>query len=284
MSLRIGVTGANGFVGRHLVRALAARGHMVTAFQRALAADPMPGVVIRPFALPHGADARDLAGLDLLVHGAFVEHGPATGGADAINREGVENLLAAARDHGFRITFLSTLSAHPGALSHYGRNKLELESRFDPGRDAVLKLGLVLGNGGLFGSMAALLRQARIVPLPDGGRQPIQTLWMGDLEQAVDAVAARGLSGRFEVAHPAVHTMRELYAAICAGLEVSPTFVPVPLPLVELGAGVLEALHIPFPIRRENVLGLKALIAWETSTSMARLGLDSPVPMAGGMR
>ncbi len=282
--MRIGITGATGFVGRHLVRGLAARGFAVTAFQRPPAGEAIPGIEVHTLILPDQVHVDDFAGLDVLVHGAFVEYGPGHPDADAINREGARNVLAAARAHGARVVYLSTMSAHPGALSHYGRNKLELEALFDPSRDAILKLGLVLGDGGLFGSMAALLRDASVVPLPDGGCQPIQTLWIGDLEAAIVAIAERGLSGRFAVAHPDVRTMRELYLAICDGLGVKRTFVPVPLGLVELGAGLLETMRIPFPIRRENVLGLKALIPWDNADSMRQLGIDVPIPMEEALR
>lgn len=282
--MRIGITGATGFVGRHLVRGLVAHGFAVTAFQRHPGEEVISGVEVRQLILPDQIDVGDFVGLDMLVHGAFVEYGPNHAAADEINREGTRNVLAAARAHGARVVYLSTMSAHPGALSHYGRNKLELESLFDPSRDAILKLGLVLGDGGLFGSMTTLLRHASIVPLPDGGRQPIQTLWIGDLEAAIVAIAERGLSGHFAVAHPDVRTMRELYVTICEGLDVRRTFVPVPLGLVELGAGLLETMRIPFPIRRENVLGLKALIPWDNADSMCRLGIDVPIPMEEALR
>ncbi|MEO6463699.1 MAG: NAD-dependent epimerase/dehydratase family protein, partial [Candidatus Eisenbacteria bacterium] len=125
---RIGVTGASGFIGRHLVRRLAARGDLVTAFQRDAAAPPPgPGVTVRPFRLPDGIEAAHFAGLDAVVHAALVEHGPAARDSDAQNREGAQRVVAAARAHGTRVVFLSTLSAHPEATSHYGRNKLELE-------------------------------------------------------------------------------------------------------------------------------------------------------------
>ena len=166
MSQHIGVTGATGFIGRNLVRDLSARGFAVTAFQRTPPHAAAPRVHVRTLILPDRVDPADFAGLDVLVHGAFVEYGPDCLEADAINREGTRRVVAAAREHGTRVVYLSTMSAHPGALSHYGRNKLELEEMFDPERDAILKLGLVLGAGGLFGSMAGLLRNVRVVPLP----------------------------------------------------------------------------------------------------------------------
>jgi len=279
-----GVTGASGFIGRHLVRHLAAAGRPVRAFVRTPGAAPVAGTTEHRFVLPDGFEERDLAGLAAIVHGALVEYGPEHRDADRVNREGCERLIAAARRQGARVIFLSTLSAHEEARSHYGRSKLQLERLFDPERDCVLRLGLVLGDRGLFGSMVGLIRGARVIPLPDGGRQPIQTLWMGDLVQAVENVIAGGITGRYEVAAPEVHTMRDLYLAVMRGAGATPRLVSVPIGLVELGAATLEALRVRFPIRRENVLGLRALRAFETAGSMKALGIEGPVGLEESVR
>jgi NADH dehydrogenase len=280
----VGITGATGFIGRHLVRRLGARAGGVRAFVRAPGEAPVPGVTERRFVLPDGFDERDFEGLAAIVHGALVEYGPGSRDADRVNREGCERLIAIARRQDARVIFLSTLSAHEGARSHYGRSKLELEGLFDRKRDCVLRLGLVLGDGGLFGSMVGLLRSSRVVPLPDGGRQPIQTLWMGDLEQVVENVITRGIAGRYDVAAPEAHRMRDLYATVIRGLEVSPRLASVPIGLVELGATVLEALRVPFPIRRENVLGLRALRAFDTAADMKALGIERPLSLEETVR
>src|SRR5262245_10002261 len=152
----VGVTGARGFIGRHLVRHFAAAGHDVRAFVRApgatrggpdagaaaasAGAAPAARVTERRFVLPDGFDERDFAGLEAIVHGALVEYGPAHRDADRVNREGCERLLAAARRQNARVVFLSTLSAHEGARSHYGQSKLALERLFDPAKDCVLRL------------------------------------------------------------------------------------------------------------------------------------------------
>ncbi|TLD68348.1 TIGR01777 family protein [Phragmitibacter flavus] len=65
--MRIGITGATGFVGRALVAGALARGHEVVAFSRGKDVS-IPGVKeVRPI-LTEGAKALDLAGLDALVH------------------------------------------------------------------------------------------------------------------------------------------------------------------------------------------------------------------------
>ena len=280
----IGVTGARGFIGAHLTAQLAAGGRTVRAFVRTPGSALRAGITEHRFVLPDGIEERDFEALPVIVHGAFVEYGPEHRDADRVNRAGTERLIAIARRNGARIVFLSTLSAHEGARSHYGRNKLELEALFDPTRDCVLRLGLVLGNGGLFGSMVELIRGARVIPLAGGGRQPIQTLWMGDLLQAIEHVVDREIAGRYALAAPEVHTLRELHETVMRGLRLNRPLVPVPLGLIELGAMALETLRVPFPIRRENVLGLRALRAFDTAADLRALGIERPLPLGESVR
>lgn len=62
--MRIGITGARGFIGQHLVRALGARGHGCVAFSRS-DRDAVPGCVeTRAW----GAGPPDLRGLDTVVN------------------------------------------------------------------------------------------------------------------------------------------------------------------------------------------------------------------------
>ncbi|HEY2956437.1 MAG TPA: NAD-dependent epimerase/dehydratase family protein [Candidatus Eisenbacteria bacterium] len=270
----VGVTGAAGFIGRRLVERFGARGWAVRAFQRSAAGPDSAEVSYRAFRLPDRVREEDVAGLDALVHAAVQIWGPGHTDADAVNLEGTRRVIAAARRHGVRLVFLSTLSAHPEAVSHYGRNKLEVEALFDPARDAILRLGLVLDRrGGLFGGMVETLRGSRIVPLVDGGRQPIQTLAMDDLLTLIERVIANGIAGRFDVATPRVYRMRDLYDAILRASPRRPWLVPVPLGAVLFGATLLERLRIPSPVTRENVLGLRCLKAFDTAPDLARLGV-----------
>lgn len=281
--LRIGITGARGFIGSHLVARFVERGHEVHAYQRTASALPLPGVIPHRFEMPHAIEPREFEGLDVLIHGALVEYGPARRDADAVNLQSLDRLIEITRARNIRLVFLSSFSAHAEARSHYGRNKLALEGRLDPSRDAILRLGLVLGVGGLFGSMVDLIRSARVIPLPDGGRQPIQTLWMGDLLTVVERVVSQNIVGRYEVATPEVYTMRELYRTVMRELGVSRPLVPVPLALVGLGVATLETLRVPFSINSENVLGLKYLRAFDNAADMRVLGV-APLGLADSVR
>lgn len=62
--MKIGITGATGFIGSHVARLARSRGHELIAFSRH--PRPIPGFVdARPFSLH---DTADLSGLDAIVH------------------------------------------------------------------------------------------------------------------------------------------------------------------------------------------------------------------------
>src|SRR5690348_9339935 len=100
--MQIAVTGATGFVGRHVAATLVGRGHRVRALARRPeqarqllgggALEVVPGDL---------ADATTLAtlvhGCDAVIHlvGIIAEAGPAT--FDAVHVEGTRRVLAAAR-------------------------------------------------------------------------------------------------------------------------------------------------------------------------------------------
>lgn len=269
----IGVTGAAGFIGARLVERFAADGWSVRAYQR----DPTPpapaGVHRVAFRMPDLVRAEDFAGLDWLIHAAVQPYDARHRDADAVNVDTARRLIEIARANGTRIVFLSTLSAHDAAHSHYGVTKWRMESMFDSERDVVLRLGLVLGErGGLFGSIVDTLRGSKVVPLPDGGRQPIQVIAMDELLDIVARVVEHGASGRYELAHPEVYRMRDLYEAIMARTGAKPLLIPVPLSLVGAGVRVIETLGVPFPITSENVLGLRHMAVFDTAKSLERLG------------
>src|SRR4051794_12738341 len=111
----VAVSGASGFIGRHLVEHLAEQGHPVVA----LARDPqrlpaLPGVRAAPHELAAGAP--DLRGCDVLIHAAYVKADIAT------NVAGAERLLEAAAAAGVgHVVFLSSFAARSSPASAYGR-------------------------------------------------------------------------------------------------------------------------------------------------------------------
>ncbi len=249
------VTGGGGFIGSALLRGFDARG------RRAIGCGPR-----RPAANRFEWRAYDLGwrqlpdqlfeGIGVLVHAAYAKRD--------YDRNVAGTLLLcdrAARCGVRRIVFLSSLAAHPDALSSYGKQKYELEKRLGALGVLVVRPGLVLGDGGLFGAMRAYLRGHRIVPLIDGGRQPLQTVYVEDLVDAICDAAGRDTTGTYTVAEEDPVAYREFYAALADRMRVRARFVAIPFWAADLAVRAAGAMRVALPVDRDNLLGLRAMRA-----------------------
>lgn len=200
--MRIGVTGADGFVGRALLARLAARGHEAVALTRGGA--PISAAAetraIGDLAAPDAIVPARLAGLDAVIHLAGRAHRPDETGREhdalyrAVNTLGTVRMAEAALAAGARrFVFVSTVKvlgeASPegpdGApiaftaqaplrpADPYSRSKAEAEEALAPlaarGLETVLVRPPLVHGPGAGGNLAALMRLvARGVPLPLG--------------------------------------------------------------------------------------------------------------------
>ncbi|HZV72988.1 MAG TPA: NAD(P)-dependent oxidoreductase [Conexibacter sp.] len=268
MADAIAVTGASGFVGRALTAHLAQRGFAVRALSRAGAGPDLPGVTHLRYELTAPAPAA-LDGARAVIHAAFAdripEHGPDP------NAVGARILLDAARASGVKPIFLSSFSAHDDAISAYGRSKLAIERLFDQPGDAVLKLGLVVGDGGVFARMRSAAEGRTALPVPGAGK-PVQVVAVGDVCLAAEHVVRDDLDGTFWIASPDAVPMRALYRTLAGpGAHL----VPIPLtPLLAI-ARAARGIGIPLPFTVDNVAGLMRMRRHPTRTDLARVGLTA---------
>ena len=271
------VTGASGFLGGHLCRALRARGWEVRALvHRPEAAALPPGVRVGVADLPDTIDESLLVGSDVVVHAAWATRETDPQRAERQNVEGTRRLLEAARRAGVgRVVFVSSVAADAAAPNHYGRSKAAAERLLDPGRDLVVRPGTILarGGGGIFGLMRDLMRKAHVVPLFGGGRQPLQTVHVDDLCEAIARAIERGLTGALNVAEPAPLSFRDALRLAAARMNVRCVFVPLPFaPMLAL-VKTIERLGLPSPLRSESLLGMKGLRAVPVEDDLRRLEL-----------
>jgi len=264
----IAITGADGFIGSALVKHFSTRGWSVVALVREDIPRAEKNVTYKLFDLLH-SNAIDFSTIDVLVHAAYQ---PILKKTDTPNPNlvGTKMLAECAMKAGVRVVFFSTLSAHEDAESIYGKTKLKMEKMFDPSRDLVLRPGLVLGGGGgLFGSIAHIVKKSKIIPLI-GGAKPIQTIALRDVCRIVEIGVTKNISGIYNMAHPHVLTIKTLYSEIARASGHKPFFLPVPIWLVFTILSLTEILRIKLPFTTENVLGLKCLRAFDTKTSLKK--------------
>ncbi len=139
---RIAVTGATGFVGRHLVGRLAAAGHEVVPLSRRTGYD---------LAHPDRAGlVAALTGCDAVVHCAGINRELGSQTYDAVHVRGTQALVEAAITAGVgHISVLSFLRARPDGPTAYHRTKWAAEAivRESGISFTVLKAGVIHGRG-----------------------------------------------------------------------------------------------------------------------------------------
>ncbi|WP_206930729.1 NAD-dependent epimerase/dehydratase family protein [Roseococcus thiosulfatophilus] len=245
------VTGAGGFIGRHLVGALASAGLDIRpAFRR----DPPAGGLLLDDQTNDTGLREALAGAGAVIHLAGRAH--RTGEApeeqaDAfgtINREWPLRLAAAGAAAGVRhFLFVSTIGVHgtQGLIGHdsplapgtaYARSKAAAEAGLReefPGHLVILRPPLVAGPGAP-GNLARLARLASLpLPLPFGAvRNRRSLLSMRGLCRAIGAVLERwgggdAASGAYVLADAAPVSTRDIVTAVRAGMARAPGLVPI---------------------------------------------------------
>lgn len=196
----LAVTGGTGFLGGHVLRIAAERGHSVRALARRVQF-PRPHVEWVGGTLD---DHRGLAGLcegaDAVIHIAGAINAPNLAGFVAANVAGTASLLTAAEAAGARrFIHVSSLSAREPDLSDYGWSKASSEALVvqSPLDWTIVRPPAIYGPGDR--EMLELFRIARtkgVLPLPPKGR--LSLIEAGDMARLlldlVEAPAAIGQS------------------------------------------------------------------------------------------
>jgi NADH dehydrogenase len=263
------VFGGSGFLGRHVVRALAKRDYRIRVAVRRpeLAGHLQPlGKVGQIHAVQ--ANLRYPASIEAAMRdshaainlcGILTESGAQS--FDAVQAQGAAAVAKAAATVGAGMVHVSAIGADENSPSRYARAKAA-------GEKAVLGViptatifrpSLVFGPEDQFTNrFAALARMSPVVPLI-GGDTRMQPVYVGDVATAVaDAVDGKTKAGSiYELGGPEVLTMREIIEIILATIERQRMLVPVPFGIAKLQALALQFAPGPLKLTPDQVALLR---------------------------
>jgi len=248
------ITGANGYVGSAIARALEPAFDL-TPLSRRLESGSIAWTLQSTRDL---APALAIHNVKTLVHAAWDFSYPDANENELINVAGSERLLCCAVNAGVeRIIFISSISAFEGARSHYGDAKLQVERLVLEMGGTVIRPGLVWGDspGGMFGSLRKQVASEKIIPLIGNGSAPQYLVHEEDLGAAV-LRAAQGdpaLGPLLTVAHPQPWPFRDLLTAIAHAQGRKITLLPVPWQLLYGGLRTAEALGAKLSLSSDSV-------------------------------
>lgn len=279
------VFGGSGFIGRNVVRELAARGWRVRVAVRrphhAQFLRPMGAVgqiELRQANIRHAASVVEaLKGADAVINlvGLLFQKGPQR--FEAVQGAGAGALARFAAEAGAgAFVHVSAIGADANGDSLYARTKGEAERAVREAFPAavILRPSVVFGPEDQFFNKFALLASLAppFAPLPlliGGGRTKFQPVYVDDVADAVcEALARPEAQGRiFELGGPRVYTFRQLLEFMLKETGMKRVLLPVPFsiaPLVGLFgeiAGLAPFLDPPITrdqvklLKRDNVVG-----------------------------
>jgi 2-alkyl-3-oxoalkanoate reductase len=251
----VALTGATGFVGRHLLRRLAAEGWRVRALTRrpgTLAAETESVMPVVGDLDSEAALAELVAGVDAVVHCAGLVAARSAAEFQRVNTNGTARLLRAAAAGADRPRFLliSSLAAREPQLSPYASSKREAEEVLR--RNAaglawqVLRPPVIYGPGDR--ATLPLFRQfSRGLVLRPAGAGRFSMLYVEDLAAAVAAllaqVAPAGHVMEIDDGSPGGYDWDGILAAAerQLGRRVRALTVPLPVQRLAAAAGSLGA-------------------------------------------
>lgn len=265
------VFGGSGFVGRHVVRALAKRGYRIRVAVRrpdlAGFLQPLGNVGQISFVQ---ANLRYRNSVDRAVEGAshvincvgiLFESG--RNNFDAVQDFGARAVAEAARAQGARLTHISAIGADAGSDSVYAASKGKAENSIRqilP--DAViLRPSIIFGpEDGFFNKFAAMARMSPVLPLVGGGKTKFQPVYVEDVAEAVArSVDGKLLAGKtYELGGREVVSFRECLEIMLRVVGREKVLLTLPFSLASLIGSV--ASLVPFvtpPLTSDQVTLLK---------------------------
>ena len=254
----ITIYGGSGFVGRHLVRALAKRGYRIrNAVRRPdLAGHLQPlgrvGQVhsVQANLRDQASVERAAAGADILINlvGILFERGKQR--FDAVHAQGAEHVAQAARAQGTPLVHVSAIGADANSSSAYARTKADAEKRVLAALPSatIVRPSILFGpEDNFFNLFASMAQMSPFLPLIGGGETKFQPIFVGDVAQAIaKAVAGGAQQGTiYELGGPEVASFKYILEFLLKTIGRKRLLLPLPFGIAKLQAAFLQYLPTP---------------------------------------
>jgi uncharacterized protein YbjT (DUF2867 family) len=259
------VFGGTGFLGRHLVRALARRDYRIRVAVRRpdLAGHLQPlGRVGQIHAVQANVRYPDSVAAavrqaEVVINLVAILFERGRQKFPVVHVAGADAVARAAAAVGARMIHVSAIGADANSPSQYARTKAAGEAAVRAAVPAatIFRPSIMFGpEDDFFNRFAAMARLSPVLPLVGGGHTRFQPVFVGDVAEAMaraaDGEVAAGTT--YELGGPEVKTFRELMEFVLATTGRRRLLLPLPFPLATLQATFLQFLPKP-PLTPDQV-------------------------------
>lgn len=294
--------GGSGFVGRHIIRALAKQGYRIRVAVRrpelASHLQPLGGVgqihSVQANIRSYESILKAAEGADIIINLVGILYQSGKQSFNTIHAEGAAKIAQAAKEvNADSLIQISAIGADKNSKSLYARTKAEAEAyvltTFP--KAVILRPSIVFGpEDGFFNLFASLATFAPALPLIGGGKTKMQPVYVGDVALAVlNAIEGKAKPGQiYELGGPEIYTFKELMQKTLEFSGRSAILLPVPFFIAKIQALFLGMLPKPLLTRDQvrllqydNVVSQQAMSEGRTLKDLSVIPLrtiDTIVP------
>lgn len=247
------VFGGSGFIGRYVVKRLAAQGHVVRVAGRdteraknLMTAGRVGQVVPLYVSLANEPTVqRAVEGADVVINLVGILSERRAGDFARVQGQGPGRIANAAAAAGVkRMVQISAIGADPASASQYARSKAQGEAAVRAAMPAatILRPSIVFGaEDKFFNRFGAMAMSLPIMPVIHGATR-FQPVYVGDVADAIVAALARpdAAGATYELGGPRTYSFRELLAYILHETRRHRLLWDVPLGLARIQARLGE--------------------------------------------
>ena len=258
--MKVLITGGTGFVGPHVVRAVAGAGNDLKLLvrdstrSRDLPGQPVVGEMTNTVSLQHAVE-----GVDAVVHLVAIRQGRDEQ-FKRVMEQGTRDLVAAAKEAGVkRFILMSALgtSKETQNLVPYYHGKWEMEQAVKGSglEHVIFRPSFVFGTeGGILPTFRKLAKLTPVTPIIGSGEQKIQPIWVDNVAAYFTAALtkAEAANRTFELGGPDAVSWNEFWQRLrtSLGIRQRPS-IHVPVGLMRVNALVTERLPGNIPLTRD---------------------------------
>jgi len=287
------IFGGSGFLGRHMVRALANDGWRIRVAVRrpnnALFLRPMGRVgqiqIVKVNVHDEGAVSAALKGADAAINLVAVLYQSGNQRFESLHVEAAERIARAATESGVkRLLHVSALGIADNA-SRYARTKAVGEERVRAAfpEATIFRPSTVFGpEDDFFNKFGWLARMSPALPLIGAGKTRFQPVFVGDVARATAKVLGdAATAGKiYELGGPEIMTLKEVMELTLKETRRNRLLLPIPFGLARIQGAVLGLLPKPLLTLDQVRLLASDSVVSENEATFRDLGIVPEAPGA----
>jgi nucleoside-diphosphate-sugar epimerase len=241
--LRIAVTGANGFLGRHIVDKLKKKFIITCLVRRNVT---IPGTAVKIFETYDDKIVEDvITDSDIVIHAAAQIHGDEKIMTEANVRFTKKLVALSGKGKTKYFIYISTENVNHGSTDIYTKTKRLAEEevkRF--AHNLILRPTVIYGPGDIkyVGRVIKIIEKFPVVPVLGSGDSLFQFIYIDDLTEIINQAVVKEMDGIYTVAGPQSYTYNEFMYTLMEVMSTKKGLFHTPLWILKPISYILNML------------------------------------------